>query len=115
MDKPLDSPPAACALVITTLSSREAALPLARALVDARLAACVQLVDGLRSIYRWQGRVEESNECQLVAKAPPERVPALVERLRALHPYELPEIVVLDAQASEAYAAWLRAETAAGA
>lgn len=110
MDKPLDPSATACALVITTLSSREAALPMARALVEARLAACVQLVDGLRSIYRWQGRVEESTECQLVAKTPPERVPALVERLRVLHPYELPEIVVLEAQANAAYAAWVRAE-----
>jgi periplasmic divalent cation tolerance protein len=113
MDKPLTPTPTACALVITTLASREAALAVARTLVEERLAACVQLIDGLRSIYRWQGRVEESSECQLVAKAPPERVPALVERLRALHPYELPEIVVLEAQASDAYAAWIRAEAAA--
>jgi periplasmic divalent cation tolerance protein len=113
MDKPSAPSPSACALVITTLASREAALPIARALVEARLAACVQLVDGLRSIYRWQGRVEESAECQLVAKTPPDRAAALVERLRDLHPYELPEIVVLDAQASDAYAAWVVAETRA--
>jgi periplasmic divalent cation tolerance protein len=114
MDKPLTTSPTACALVMTTLASREAALPIARTLVEERLAACVQLVDGLRSIYRWQGRVDESAECQLLAKAPPERVPALIDRLRALHPYDLPEIVVLDAQASDAYAAWVRAETAPG-
>jgi periplasmic divalent cation tolerance protein len=114
MDKPLTPSSPACALVITTLASREAALPIAHTLVEERLAACVQLVDGLRSIYRWQGRVDESAECQLLAKAPPDRAAALVARLRALHPYELPEILVLDAQASDAYAAWLRAETAPG-
>jgi periplasmic divalent cation tolerance protein len=114
MDKPVAPSPTACALVLTTLPGRDAALSMARALVEARLAACVQVVDGLLSIYRWQGNLEESAECQLVAKAPPDRVEALVARLRGLHPYELPEVVVLEGRASDAYAAWLRAGTTTG-
>jgi periplasmic divalent cation tolerance protein len=111
MDKPIPPADARCHVVLTTLPSREAALPIARALVEERLAACVQLIDGLRSIYRWEGRLDESAECQLVAKAPAAISPALVDRLRGLHPYQLPEILTLEATASDAYAAWLHAET----
>ncbi len=111
MDKPIPPADSRCHVVMTTLPTREAALTIARTLVGERLAACVQLVDGLRSIYHWEGRVDESAECQLAAKTPPSMSAALVDRLRALHPYELPEIRTLDATASDAYAAWLRAET----
>jgi periplasmic divalent cation tolerance protein len=111
MDKPIPHAETASALVLTTLPDRGTALALARALVEARLAACVQLVDGLTSIYRWDGRLEESAECQLVAKTAPALATALAERIRELHPYQLPEILTLDAEASVAYAGWLRAET----
>lgn len=111
MDKPIPHADVHCHLVLTTLPSRDAALAIARTLVEERRAACVQLVDGLHSIYRWEGRIDESAECQLVAKAPASVSAALVDRLRALHPYEVPEILTLDAQASEAYARWLSEET----
>jgi len=111
MDKPIRSDETRCHVVLTTLPSREAAETIARALIEARLAACVQLVDGLRSTYRWQGRVEESAEVQLIAKTTPDASPALVDRLRALHPYDVPEILTLDATASASYGAWLHAET----
>jgi periplasmic divalent cation tolerance protein len=111
MDKPIHSDHARCRLVLTTLPNRDAAHAIARTLVEERLAACVQLVDGLLSIYRWDGRVDESAECQLVAKTTPGAAAALIDRLRALHPYELPEILSLDATASDAYAAWLQAGT----
>jgi periplasmic divalent cation tolerance protein len=111
MDKPIPSVETRCHLVLTTLPNRDAAQVIARTLVDERLAACVQLVDGLLSIYRWEGRIDESAECQLVAKTTPAAAPALVERLRALHPYDVPEILSLDATASAAYGAWLQAET----
>jgi periplasmic divalent cation tolerance protein len=110
MDKPL-SHDTRCAIVLTTLPNRDAALALGRTLVDERLAACVQIVDGVHSIYRWEGRIDESGECQLVAKTTPEAEVALVDRLRALHPYDVPEILRLDATAADSYAAWLRAET----
>ena len=111
MDKPIPSVETRCHLVLTTLPTRDAALTIARTLVDERLAACVQLVDGLLSIYRWEGRIDESAECQLVAKTTPAAVAALVDRLRTLHPYDVPEILSLDATASAAYGAWLQAET----
>ena len=69
MDKPIPPENPRCHLVLTTLPSREAAQAIARTLVEERLAACVQLVDGLLSIYRWEGRIDESAECQLVAAA----------------------------------------------
>ena len=114
MDKPIPSADARCRLVLTTLPARDAAQAIARTLVEERLAACVQLVDGLLSIYRWEGRIDESAECQLVAKTTPAAAAALVERLRALHPYDVPEILTLDATASTSYGAWLRAETSTG-
>jgi periplasmic divalent cation tolerance protein len=110
MDKPIPPVDTRCHIVLTTLPSREAAQAIARALIDERLAACVQLADGLQSIYRWDGRIEESGECQLTAKTTVDAAPALVERLRALHPYEVPEILTLDAAAGDTYAAWLHAE-----
>jgi len=111
MDKPIPPEATRCHVVLTTLPSREAAETIARALVESRLAACVQLVDGLRSIYRWDGRIDESAEVQLIAKTTPAAAPALVDRLRALHPYDVPEILTLEATASATYAAWLRDET----
>ena len=111
MDKPIPSVDTRCHLVLTTLPSRDAALAIARALVEERLAACAQLVDGLHSIYRWEGRVDESAECQLVAKTTPAAAAALIDRLRTLHPYEVPEILTLDATASDANGAWLQAGT----
>ena len=113
MDKPIPSADTRCHLVLTTLPGRAAAQAIARTLVEERLAACVQCVDGLLSIYRWEGRIDESAECQLVAKTTPSAAAALVERLRVLHPYDVPEILTLDATASAAYGAWLRAETRA--
>lgn len=112
MDKPIPPIDTRCHVVLTTLPSRDAAQAIARTLIDERLAACVQLVDGLQSIYRWDGRIEESAECQLAAKTTAGASTALVERLRALHPYDVPEILTLDANAGDAYARWLHAETA---
>ena len=111
MDKPIPHDLLPCAVVLTTFADRDTAARAGRALIDAHLAACVQLVDGLQSIYRWQGRVDEARECQLAAKTPADRVDALVAHLRAAHPYDVPEIIVLDGVAHGPYAAWLTAET----
>lgn len=85
---------------------------LASALVDQRLAACVQLVPGVRSFYRWQGAVERSDEVQIVIKTSSDRLPALQQALLALHPYELPELVAVEAAAGlDRYLDWIGAST----
>jgi periplasmic divalent cation tolerance protein len=98
----------ALAIVLTTLGADADAASLARTLVDERLAACVNVLPPMTSLYRWKGVVEEDREQQLIIKTTSDRTVALAARLRELHPYELPEFVVLDATASVAYAAWVR-------
>lgn len=102
--------PSVC-LALSTAPDGETAARIARALVEERLAACVNLVPAVRSIYRWQGRVEDDAEVLLVIKTRAERVDALAERLRALHPYELPELVALPIAAGLApYLDWVAGE-----
>lgn len=104
--------PSVC-VALSTAPDGETAARIARALVEERLAACVNLVPAVRSIYRWQGRVEDDAEVLLVIKTRAERVDALGERLRALHPYELPELVALPVTAGLApYLDWVAAEAA---
>ena len=96
-------------IVLTTIGSDTDALALARALVDERLAACVNVLPAMVSIYRWKGSVEQDKEHQVVIKTAADRLPALEARLRQLHPYELPEFLVLDlAGGGAAYLAWVR-------
>ena len=79
--------------VLTTVDSEAAAERLARDLVDERLAACVQVVGPIRSVYRWQGAVQLEQEWQCLAKTTADRLDALIEHLRRHHPYDLPEII----------------------
>jgi periplasmic divalent cation tolerance protein len=102
------------ALVLTTLGADGDAAALARTLVEERLAACVNVLPAMTSIYRWKGSVEQEREQQLMIKTTAGRVEALEARLRELHPYELPEFIVLGAAASAAYGAWIRDNTRAG-
>lgn len=95
-------------IVLTTLGADTDATALARTLVDEHLAACVNVFPPMRSIYRWKGDIDEATEQQLVIKTSPERLEALKLRLLALHPYDTPEWLVLDAAGSDAYVAWLR-------
>ncbi|HEX7770084.1 MAG TPA: divalent-cation tolerance protein CutA [Dokdonella sp.] len=91
----------------------ETAARIAQALVDERLAACVQVLPGVVSTYRWQGKVEVAHEVLLLAKTSRDRIPALEARLLALHPYELPELIVLDAAGGlDPYLRWIEAESA---
>lgn len=81
---------------------------IADALVGERLAACVNIVPGLRSIYRWQGEVRHDAETLLLIKTTRTRYPALQARLLALHPYELPELVAIElADGLPAYLRWV--------
>jgi periplasmic divalent cation tolerance protein len=98
-------------IVLTTMPDDLRAEELARLLVDERLAACVNVHAPMRSTYRWKGRVECDTERQLVIKTSNGRLAALEARLLALHPYELPEFIVLETEASAAYGAWVGAET----
>ena len=94
-------------IVLTTLGADADATLIARTLIDERLAACVNILPVMTSVYRWQGKVEQDREQQVVIKTATDRVAALQARLRQLHPYELPEFLVLDARGSEAYLAWV--------
>ncbi len=99
-------------LVLCTAPDDDTAARLARALVDARCAACVNLIPGVRSIYRWQGAVEEAREVQLLIKTRDGRVADVERVLRAHHPYEVPEILALPVASGGAdYLAWIAAET----
>lgn len=85
---------------------------IATALVDARLAACASVQPGITSVYRWQGRVETAQEVLLVVKTTRDRFAAMAERIQALHPYELPEILAFDvATGAPGYLDWVVAET----
>jgi periplasmic divalent cation tolerance protein len=100
-------------VVLVTAPSQEKAVEIARAVVEARLAACGNVVPGLRSIYRWEGRVHDDAEALLVLKTTRARFEALRDRVLALHPYEVPEVLALPVEAgSAAYAEWIAGETA---
>lgn len=99
-------------LVLTTLPDAASARALAAALVEQRLAACVNILAPCRSVYRWNGKLEDAEEVPLLIKTTAAAYPALETALRARHPYELPEIVAVPvAQGLPGYLAWVAAET----
>lgn len=100
-------------LVLATAPSADVAERLVRTLVDERLVACGNIVPGIVSIYRWRGLVQRDDEVMLVLKTMAASVPRLLARLPALHPYEVPEILVLRIEAgSRPYLEWVAGETA---
>jgi len=95
-------------VVLVTAGNRDEGLRIGRALVEERLAACVNVVGPMCSIYRWEGAVEEADEHLLVVKARARDLDALGARVRALHSYDVPEVLALPVTAgSEDYLAWL--------
>lgn len=97
-------------LVLTTVATAEDAERIAGALVEQRLAACVNVLPQVRSIYRWKGAVERDEERLLLVKTRSERFPALREAILSLHPYEVPELIAIPIEAgSPAYLDWLDA------
>jgi periplasmic divalent cation tolerance protein len=85
-----------------------AAPDLARALVEGRVAACVNVVPGVRSVYRWNGAVEEADEAMLVIKVDAARAASLPERVAELHPHDVPEVLVFEvAEGLPAYLSWV--------
>lgn len=103
-----------CIQVVTTTARREDADRIARALVETRLAACVQVLGPITSTYRWQGKIETSEEWQCWAKTRSDLYDRIEQAIARLHPYEVPEILALPVLAgSAAYLTWLRGETTA--
>jgi len=95
-------------VILSTCANEEEAARLARALVEARVAACVNIVPSVRSVYRWKGAVEDAAECLLIIKSSRSLFDALRAVLEKLHPYELPEIVALPiVEGSPNYLNWL--------
>jgi periplasmic divalent cation tolerance protein len=97
--------------VLTNLPDSESAFNLARALVERRVAACVNVLSPATSFYRWHGRVEEAPEVPVLVKSTAERYPELERAIRDAHPYELPEIIALPVERGlEAYLGWVADE-----
>ena len=106
-------PAAEDSLLVFITCPAAAAESLAAALVEAGLAACVNLLPGVRSVYRWQGRLERAEETLLLAKTRASRYAALESEVLRLHPYELPEIIAVNlAGGLPAYLQWVHASTA---
>jgi periplasmic divalent cation tolerance protein len=99
-------------LVMTNLPNAASAQALAHALVQARLAACVNLLPGVQSFYRWQGKIEQASEVTLIIKTTQARYQQIEQAILAAHPYDLPEIVALPLTGHAPYLHWIKQETA---
>jgi periplasmic divalent cation tolerance protein len=97
----------------TTVATLDDARRLARALLDQRLAACVQIDPGVESRYRWEGALCAEPEVRLTVKSLPDRLPALQDFFGREHPYQLPQLLWHVDESSPAYAAWVRQEVSA--
>src|SRR5262249_55476187 len=100
-------------IVLTTAGSAEEARNLAHALVDRNLAACVNIVPQIESVYRWQGKVERASEWLLVIKTQASAFPGVRATIEALHSYEMPECIMLEvSEGSREYLDWIEKSTA---
>ena len=101
------------AILMTTVASRADAKRLAELAIQKRLAACVQVVPGVRSTYRWKGKIEETPEFLVLFKTAKKALPGLLKAIKATHPYSVPELVAVPVCAgSKVYLSWVDAETA---
>jgi periplasmic divalent cation tolerance protein len=101
-------------IVLTTLPADVDAAAFARRIVEERLAACVNLLAPMQSIYRWEDAIEQETERQVIMKTSRERVVSLWDRVRDLHPYDVPEFIVLPiVDGNDAYLRWVAESTAA--
>lgn len=104
--------PVSALLCLSACPDPETAGRIAAALVDERLAACVNVLPGLRSVYRWQGKVESAEETLLLIKTTQDRLERVSARIVELHPYELPEVIAVEAAGGlPAYLDWIAAQT----
>ncbi|MBL6933884.1 MAG: divalent-cation tolerance protein CutA [Alphaproteobacteria bacterium] len=98
--------------IYITAGSQAEARKIATTLVEERLAGCANIIPGMRSIYRWEGKIEEAEETVLIAKTVKDRVPALIARVRELHSYDCPCVVSLVVEDGNLeYLGWLDAQT----
>lgn len=96
-----------CSCPDTTVATR-----IAETLVDEHLAACASVLPGMFSVYRWEGSLQRTDEVQLLIKTSAARLSAVIERIRQLHPYQLPEVIAVEITAGlPAYLAWIAVET----
>jgi len=99
-------------IVLTTLPGDFDCRAFGRTVVEERLAACVNILPPMESVYRWEGRVEQETERQILIKTSRDRIVALWDRIREMHPYETPEFVVLSIQdGSDGYLRWIGEST----
>jgi periplasmic divalent cation tolerance protein len=102
-------------VVLSTFDSEEDAVRVGRTLVERRLVACVNVTGGVRSIYWWEGKVDDAAEVLAVMKTRRDRLPELLPELAALHPYDVPEILVLPVVTGDAgYLEWVEREARTG-
>ena len=99
-------------VVLSTVEKPEMATNIARALVSENLAACVNIIPNMFSVYKWNGQLEESGESLMIIKTADDRVNTLMNRLNELHPYDVPEVICLEiSQGLPAYLDWVLGET----
>lgn len=111
----MDTATDAALLVLTNLPDAAAAHTLAEQLIEARLAACVNILSPCRSVYRWNDKIEDATEVPMLIKTTAARYAALETAIRASHPYELPEIIAVPlSHGLPGYLAWVTTETAPG-
>ena len=100
-------------MIYVTCGTHEEATAIAHAVVDERLAACANIIAGMRSVYRWQGSVIEDEEVVVIIKTTADKVEKVTERVKTLHSYELPCVVEIPlGGGNDAYFEWIAAETA---
>ena len=99
-------------IIYSTTGSVEEARKIARILVEEKLVACVNIIPKIESIYRWQGNIEEDNECVLLAKTTDKNVDKAIQRIKTLHSYEVPDIVAIPVtHGFKEYLDWVEDET----
>ena len=99
-------------VVLITVPDQETAEQVAKAVLEPRLAACVNIMPAVRSLYWWEGKIDSASELMLIFKTETRLVAELAEAVKAVHPYKLPEIVSIETSyVAESYLGWVKAET----
>ena len=99
-------------LVYMTAGSRDEARTVGQALLESNLAACVNIIDNMNSLYMWQGAVQDDQEVVVIAKTTEQRIPALIEKVNALHSYDCPCVLSIPVESGNPeFLAWIRNET----